>query len=230
MGRVLAGLPLSVCMDYIDDILVVGSTFDHHLKNLETVLQRLREAGLKLKTPKCAIVCKEVTYLGYIVSAEGIRTDPKKVQAVQEFPTPSNVTQLRSFIGLTSYYRRFIRNYTRVAGPLHALTGKNRTFVWDDACQSAFEELKRLLTTAPVLAFPQFNHPFILETDASIEGLGAVLAQRSDDGIVHPIAYASRTVQGAEKHYASTQLEALAVIWAVRHYTGSTCMDMRVLF
>lgn len=218
MGKVLAGLPQTVCMDYIDDILVVGNTFERHLENLEAVLQRLQAAGLKLKTQKCAVGRREVMYLGYVISPEGIRTDPKKTHAVTEFPTPTNVSQLRSFVGLTSYYRRFIKNYARIARPLHALTGKNQPYVWTGECQAAFEELKRLLTMAPVLVFPDFKCPFILETDASLEGLGAVLAQRKEDGMIHPVSYASRTVQGAEKRYASTEMEALAVIWAVRHY------------
>lgn len=224
MGKVLAGLPQTTCMDYIDDILVVGATFEQNLENLEAVLQRLQTAGLKLKTPKCSIARKEVMYLGYVISSAGIRTDPQKVRAVTEFPTPTSVSQLRSFVGLTSYYRRFVKNYARVARPLHSLTGKNQPYVWTDECQAAFEELKRLLTTAPVLVFPEFTRPFILETDASLEGLGAVLAQKMEDGKVHPVSYASRTVQGAEKRYASTEMEALAVIWAVRHYRyGHSC-------
>ena len=128
MGEVLAGLPQSVCLDYIDDILVIGVTFEEHLSNLEEVLQRLQRAGLKLKPSKCTLAKEEVTYLGYVVSSKGVHTDPRKVQAVQEFPVPENVTQLRSFVGLTSYYRRFIQNYARTARPLHALTGKSQKF------------------------------------------------------------------------------------------------------
>ena len=112
MGKVLAGLPLLFCMDYINDILVVGTTFEQHLKNLEAVLKHLRTAGLKLNTQKCIIAQKKVIYLGYVVSTEGIQTDPQKVQAVNDFPCPTNITQLHSFIGLTSYYQQFIRNYT----------------------------------------------------------------------------------------------------------------------
>ena len=157
----------------------------------------------------------EVCYLGHVVSAEGVRTDPAKLQAVLEFPVPTNVKQLRSFLGLTSYYRRFIPQFAKIAGPLHALTKKNSEFTWTAVCQGAFEKLRNLLTSAPVLAYPDFGVPFILETDASGNGLGAVLAQRQDDGLVRPNAYASRSLQEHEKWYGVTELEELGAVWAL---------------
>ena len=191
METVLAGLTRVVCLDYIDDILVMGATFSEHLENLRKVLERLREAGLRLKPSKCHIAKKEVEYLGYVVSGEGIAADQKKVLAVRDFPVPTDLKQLRSFLVLASYYRRLIQNFAKVANPLFALTRKDARFLWSTTCQEAFEELKQRLTSAPLLAFPDFDKSFVLETDASRIGLGAVLAQAQDDGTIRPIAYAS---------------------------------------
>ena len=157
-------------------------------------------------------------YLGYRVSGEGLSTDPRKTAAIEKFPTPTDVKSLRSFLGLTSYYRRFVPCFSKVASPLHHLTRKDAPFVWTDECELAFSQLKALLTSATVLAFPQFDREFLLETDASGLGLGAVLAQKQDDGLVRPIAYASRTLQPHENNYGSTEMEALAVVWAVKHF------------
>ena len=218
MSNVLAGLSQKVCMDYIDDILVVGRTFEEHVGNLRTVLQRLRKAGLRLKPKKCDLFKTKVKYLCFVVSANGIEVDPEKNRAVKEFPVPEDVRRLRGFLGLTSYYRRFIAGYTKIAGPLHRLTAKNVPYIWSEECQRAFDHLKEKLVTAPVLVYPNFEVPFLLETDASGEGLGAVLAQQQTDGTTQPVAHASRTVRGAETRYPSSELEALGVVWATRHF------------
>ena len=125
MQRVLQGLIPEKCLDYVDDILVLGKTFAEHLQNFRDVFTRLRDAGLHLKPSKCALAQTKVTYLGFVVSSEGVRTDARKVSAVREFPVPANVTQLRSFLGLASYYRQFIEGYATIAKPLHSLTGKS---------------------------------------------------------------------------------------------------------
>ena len=166
-------------------------------------------------------------YLGHIVSCQGVSVDPKKTAAIQKFPQPVDLKSLRSFVGLASYYRRFVPGFSRIAGPLYALTKKDTPFVWTDDCQRAFDALKCLLTEAPLLVFPDFSKDFQLETDASGEGLGAVLAQRQGDGSVKPIAFASRTLQAHERNYGVTEMEALGVVWAVqqfRHYLyGHKC-------
>jgi len=126
--------------------------------------------------------------------------------------------QLRRFLGLTSYYRRFVNQFAKVAEPLHRLTCKNVVFEWSQECQTSFEELKKRLVIPPVLAYPNFDVDFVLETDASHQGLGAVLSQKQEDGKLHPIAYASRALSGAEKNYGITNLETLAVVWAVSHF------------
>ncbi len=218
MEIVLSGLAREGCLVYLDDVIVMGSTLEEHNANLTKVLDRLREAGLMLKPQKCKIAQTQVEYLGHIVSGGGIHTDLMKLQAVSEFPRPTNLKALRSFLGLTSYYRRFIPNFARVAAPLHALTKKDAEFAWTTQCAEAFDRLKSLLTSAPVLAFPDFRVPFILETDASGNGLGAVLAQRQEDGSVRPVAYASRSLQDHEKRYGVTELEGLGVVWSVKHF------------
>ena len=225
MEVVLQGLVHKSCLVYLDDILVIGRTFTEHLNNLVKVFSRLRQAGLHLKPSKCCLARTEVEYLGRVVSQGGVAADPKKVEAVQAYPVPTNRKSLRSFLGLASYYRRFIPNFSSVARPLHILTQKNVQFNWTMECQKAFDTLKKLLTQAALLAYPDFTQPFMLETDASVEGLGAVLAQQKPDLSVHPIAYASRTLLPHERNYGTS--EGLGVVWAVkifRHYLyGHEC-------
>ena len=143
----------TVCLDYIDDILVMGETFHDHIANLRSVFKRLREAGLRLKLSKCHLAKREVDYLGYVVSAQGVAADQKKIQAVKQFPVPADLKQLCSFLGLASYYRRLVQNFAKEANPLFALTRKDAPFKWDAACQEAFEELNKRLTSAPRARF-----------------------------------------------------------------------------
>ena len=167
METVLAGLQWDICLIYIDDIIMYGKTFKESLKNIETVFERLRIAGLKLKAPKCKLFSKSVSFLGHIISDSGIETDPEKISAVKEWPISVNVTEVRSFLGLCSYYRRFIPKFADIAKPLHRLTEKGQKFVWNSECEQAFGTLKKYLTEAPILAYPDFSKPFILDTDAS---------------------------------------------------------------
>ena len=140
------------------------------------------------------------------------------VTAVQDYPVPSDVKSLRSFLGLVSYYRRFVPNFAIVANPLFALTRKDAPYEWSEACQNAFQHLKDTLASSSVLAFPDFSKELFLETDTSKEGLGAVLSQSEPDGNIRPIAFASRTLQVHEKNYGSTEMEGLAVVWALKHF------------
>ena len=218
METVLAGSTRSCCLVYSDDVMVIGKNFLEHLDNLRNVFERFRIANLKLKPEKCCLAGSEVLYLGYVVSREGILADPAKIDAVKNFPQPFDVRSLRSFLGLASYYRRFIENFSSVASPLYELTRKDVGFSWESIHHNAFCKLKQLLISAPVLAFPDFARGFVLETDASGVGLGAILAQSHEDGTVHPIAYASRTLQLHEKNYATTELEALGIVWAIKHF------------
>ncbi len=185
--------------------------------DLEPSLDFVRP-GSALKPNKCTFIRKQVEYLSYIVSGASISTDPSKVQAVQDFPVPSDLKTLRSFLGLTSNYRRFMPNYSALANFLYALTRKDVTFEWSDECQQAFDRLKESLTHAPILAILDFTQDFHVETDASGAGLDAILAQSGLSGGRRPIAFASRTLQAHECNYGSTKLEALGMVWAVKHF------------
>ena len=220
MEVVLAGIVWQSCFVYIDDVLVCSESLAEHLSHLSDVFARLREANLRLKPKKCMFLQSEVPYLGHVVSRSGITPDPKKVDKVRNYPIPTNPTKVRQFLGLASYYRRFVKDFSKIASPLYSLTSKESPFQWTLECQRAFESLKRLLATAPILAYPQFGEKcmFVLETDASHEGLGAVLSQRQEDGHLHPIAYASRKLQPAEKNYAITELETLGLVWAAKYF------------
>ena len=153
MDLVLAGVQCSTCLVYIDDIVVPGRIFDEHMHNLQVVLCKLREACLHLKLSECSVFQSQVCYLGHIVSKEGVSTDPAKTEKVQ----PMSVAEVQRFLGLASYYHRFIKNFAQIAEPLHQLTEKARDFQWMEKCDDAFKELKWCLTSAPVLAFPDFN-------------------------------------------------------------------------
>ena len=162
----------------LDDILVAPRSFEEHVQHLREVFTRLRDAGLRLKPHICSLLC-DVPFLGHVVSTDSVRPDPAKIEKVQRYPTPTDATQVRQFLGLASYYRRFMPAFAKVSAPLRALTKKNATFLWTTKCEKAFIELKHLLTTAPVLVYPHFgpDRSFVLETDASGVGLGAVLSQ-----------------------------------------------------
>uniref|UniRef100_A0A3B1KKN7 Reverse transcriptase/retrotransposon-derived protein RNase H-like domain-containing protein n=1 Tax=Astyanax mexicanus TaxID=7994 RepID=A0A3B1KKN7_ASTMX len=156
-------------------------------------------------------------FLGHVVSGAGVETDPKKTEAVRDWPTPRDAKMVRSFVGLASYYRRFIRGFAYVAAPLHALTKPSVKFRWSDEAERAFEELKSRLCNAPILAFPKVSESFIVDTDASDHGLGAVLSQ-VQDGSEHVIAYYSRRLDRAERNYCVTRRELIAVVESLKHF------------
>ena len=217
MNRICRDLPFAT--SYLDDVLIHSLSVLEHVQNLQTFFTRLSNAGLTLRGEKCYIGLSKVKYLGHLFSAKGMEPDPEKIAAVHDWSTPCNVTELRSFLGLSSYYRRYICQFADIATPLHALTNKGVAFVWTSECQVAFEALKKVLTEVPILAYPNFAHTavqFQLHTDASATGLGVVLEQGD-----RVIAYASRTLTTAEKNYSVIQRECLAIIFALkqfRHY------------
>ena len=185
---------------YIDDNIIVGKTFDEHLNNLRQVFEQLSQAGLKLHPHKYQLLQSTVQFLGHVVSTEGLLPDPSKTAKVEQWPVPTSVKETQQFLGLASYYQRFIKNFAMVAGPLHKLTEKKTPFQWTNQCQEAFEKLKSQLVSAPILTLPNWSKPFILDTDASDNGIGAVLSQMHD-GKEHVIAYASRVLTKAERNY-----------------------------
>ena len=176
------------------------------------------EVGLKLKPSKCEFIREEVAFLGHVITPQGLKTSDQHVTAIRQFPTPRNVREVRQFLGLSSYYRRFVKSFAQLAQPLHALTRKGIPFAWTEACQEALDTLKQKLCGAPVLAYPKFTEEFVSETDASLSGVGAILSQQQPDGKLHPVAYASRALSPPDINYGITELETLAVVWAVAHF------------
>ena len=220
----LGELNMNWCIVYLDDIIIFSDTKEEHLKRLEAVFQKLCAAGLKLKPSKCFFFREEIEYLGHVVSGKGISTNPKKIEAVSKWPTPKTVYDVRSFLGFVGYYRRFIQNFSRITKPIREVitglenqskrTAKKTYIEWTDAADTAFEHLKAMCVSTPILAYPDYQLPFTLHTDSSTDGLGAVLYQKQD-GKLRVIAYASRSVSKAESNYPAHKLEFLALKWAV---------------
>ena len=217
MDRLLAGLHWETCLFYLDDIIVFSSTWEEHLARLREVFERLRHAKLKLGAAKCTFAAKEVSYLDHRVTEEGLLPDPSLLAAIRDIPPPKTATEMRSFLGLAGYYRRYVKGFATIAAPLHALTRKDALFHWSEDCQAAFDQLKARLTTSPITAFPDFSQEFRLYTDASTAGLGAILAQVRE-GKERIICCASRALNKAEKFYPATKLECLAIVWAVAKF------------
>ena len=231
MQATMGDLHLSQCLLYLDDIIVFSRSFQDHLVRLERVLQRLADAGLKLKPSKCHLFQRETKYLGHIISQDGIKTDPSKIEVLQNWPVPENIKDVRRFLGFAGFYRRFIRDFAKIAKPLHELLKGQPTktckgkgvhstkvippkFEWKDIHQNAFNHLIRALGSSEVLAFADFKRPFTLQIDASGIGLGAVLLQEHN-GQDRPVAYASRGLSLAESRYPAHKLEFLSLKWAI---------------
>jgi hypothetical protein len=201
---------------FIDDILIYSQMMEEHDEHLCLVLQCLRENKLYGKLSKCSFYQSKIHYLGHVISNEGIIMDPAKVKAIMEWPAPTNVSEVHSFMGLAGYYRRFIEGFSKIANPITKLQKKNKKFVWTKKCAEAFRRLKELLKTTPILKVPDMDANFLVCTDASKEGLGGVLMQ---DGRV--ISYISRNLRRHEENYATHDLELLAIVYALkvwRHY------------
>lgn len=231
MQSVMQEYIFNILLVYLDDLLLYSKTFSDHLRTLELVFIRLRQVGVKLQPSKCQIAQTLVAFLGHEISEEGISTDPGKVSAIQGWKTPSTAKEVRSFLGLASYYRRFVKHFAKIARPLHAIIplihqrhpsdrhrGERQPLgeLWSPECQQAFATLKEALVTPPILGFADYTKDFIVEVDASLEGLGAVLSQEQPEKRV--IAYASRSLRPTEKkmpNYSSLKLELLGLKWAV---------------
>ena len=218
MNRVLCDVNWVECLVYIDDTVVIGRTFEQHLSNLGTVLSRLRQAGLKLQPAKCKLCQKEVRFLGHVISENGIATDPEKTAVIATWPVPESKKNIQQFLGLANYYRRFIKDFGTTAKPLQRLLEKNIAFEWTQQCQGAFDHLRKCLMTTPILAFPDHSRHFMLDTDASDTGIGAILSQVQDDGGEAVIAYASRSLSRQEQRYCVTRRELLAVVEFIHHF------------
>ncbi len=199
MNNILQGLIGKTASVFLDDILIVSQTEEEHFDKLNQVFTRLVSAGLKVKLEKCRFLQEKVIYLGHQIDSQGLRTVQSKVDVVKQFPQPTSVEKVRSFLGLTGYYRKFIQNYADIAQPLSSLLKKNSTFYWGPSQNKEFETLKEKLTSSPVLIFPDYSKEFILCTDASDVGLGRILKQERN-GNTHLIAYAARLCTTAERN------------------------------
>jgi hypothetical protein len=207
---------------FIDDILVYSKSLEEHEDHLRIVLQILRDKKLYAKLKKCEFWLNQVVFLGHVVSKDGITVDPSKIEAVVSWDRPTNVSEVRSFLGLAGYYRRFVEGFSRIAAPLTHLTRKNAKFEWKEECEKSFQELKQRLVTAPVLTIPSSSGGFVIYSDASRKGLGCVLMQHG-----RVVAYASRQLKNYEQNYPTHDLELAAVVFALkiwRHYLyGEKC-------
>lgn len=217
MEMVFRGLQWNILLVYLDDIIVMASNFEEHIERLEEVFRRLSDTGLKMKPSKCELIQNEVLFLGHVVSQEGIKPNPKTIETVLFWKQPTNVKEIQSFVGLCSYYRQYISNFSHIASSLTQLTKKNVKFIWDHSCQTAFEKLKEKLCSAPILAFPKPGLQYILDTDASDVGIGSVLSQ-VQEGHERVIAYASKKLNAQQQRYSVTRRELLAVITFMNHF------------
>lgn len=218
MNEITHGLE-STCFVFYDDILVFTPTFEQHLEALERLFERLNDANIKLNAKKCELLLNSVTYLGHIITPSGIEPDPEKIQAIQRFESPKNITEARSFMGMCNFFRRYIKNFANIARPIHDTIKVNQTFEWTAKAEIAMQELKDKLMSPPILVHFDQTGNLTIRCDASGYGLGAVLIQESADKLRKGvIAYTSRTLVGAEKNYATTHKECLAVIHAVKHW------------
>ncbi len=202
---------------FMDDLNVHSECWEDHLRHLEAVFSKLREVNLKLNPGKCCFAAKSITFLGHVVSQEGTRPNPGNVTAIAHFPIPRTVTNVRSFLGLTGYYRNYVQGYFRLAVPLFELTKRDVSFVWDLGCQRAFETLKSALVAAPVLTRPDFTKPFCLDIEWSPKGVDAILFQR-DGRMERVIAYASKGLTSVQRRFHPMEGECYALIWGIMHF------------
>lgn len=204
----------NVCLVYLDDIIVYSKTKQDHINRLQQVFEALRQANLKLNKNKCVFMSEEIEFLGHVLNRDGLKPNQKKIEAINKFPIPKTLKEVRAFLGLIGYYRKFVPNLSKIIKPLTDATKKNAVIdINDKKYIEAIQTCKRLLTNAPILAFPDFNKTFVITTDASDIALGAVLSQDN-----HPIAYASRTLSSTEQKYNTTEKELLGILWAITQF------------
>ncbi len=216
-GQGAKEVPRRECLVYLDDLLVHGESFDKALESLHRVLGRVAAAGLKLHPDKCHLMRWEVEFLGHKLGREGIGTLKEKMNTIRDWPTPTDLRQLKSFLGLASYYRRFVKGFSCIGAPLFCLQQKDHAFVWTEKCQKAFDTFRQALIEAPIPVSPDAALPFILDKDASNVGMGPVLSQEEPDE-ERVVAYFSRVFNKSERRYCVTRCELLAVVMAVRHF------------
>jgi hypothetical protein len=203
---------------YLDDILIYSDTLEEHYEHVRSVLQRLKDADLQVKLEKCQFHVQTVEFLGYVISPEGISMDPAKIEAILSWPVPTSVRDIQVFLGFANFYRRFIRNFSRVVAPITRLLKKDVPFAWDQQAQGAFDELRKAFTAEPILCHFDPSKACFLEPDASKTALGAVCSQPDDNGVLHPVAFYSRSLTAPERNYHVHDTELLAAIEGLEHW------------
>ena len=217
MELVLVGLTWNITALYLDDCIIFSKTPEEHIKRLQQVFQTFREANLKMNPIKCAFFQPKIQFLGHVISKNGLEADPEKVKAVQNFPLPQNQTDVKSFSGLCSNHRRYIKKFAMIARPLHKASETKSSLTWTEETEEAFESLKKHLSFTPFLDFPDVKESFILYTDASVTAMAAVLAQMQD-GKDRANCYASKAFSKSQSNYSATKRELLALVAFTRHF------------
>jgi hypothetical protein len=210
------------CRAYVDDVAIYSCSFDQHVQHMESVLRSIAEADLVINAAKCHLFKKRIRFLGHVVESGVVRPDPGKTEVIASWPDPADTNQVQTFLGFVNYYRKFIPAFASVAEPLYSLLRKNTPWKWDASQVSAMQTLKRLMTSEPILHMPDFNERFIVYTDASDFGLGAVLAQQVKEN-ERVICFASKSMNASQRNYSATDRECLSIQWALqhwRHYSG----------
>lgn len=217
MDNVLKELQGKTCLCYMDDIIIFSTSLQEHMQNLRKVFERLQQANLKIQLDKSEFLHREIAFLGHIITTDGVKPNPDKIKAIQNFPIPKTEKQIKSFLGLLGYYRKFIKDFANITKPLTACLRKNEKIILDEKYIKCFEYCKTLLIEDPILQYPDFSKQFILTTDASNVALGAVLSQGTI-GQDKPICYASRTLTVTEQNYSTIEKELLAIVWACKYF------------
>jgi len=217
MDTVLSGLQETKLFVYLDDIVLYASSLREHKIKFDKLAKRLRNANLKLQPDKCEFLRKKVTYLGHIITEDGVKPDPKKIHAVKNFPIPRNAKNIKQFLGLAGCYRRFIADFSKIAKLLTELLKQDAEIIWKEPQSQAFNQLRETLCTQPILQYPDFTKPFIITTDVSGFAIGGILSQ----GIIGkdlPISYTSRLLNTAEKNYSTIEKELLAIVYCTNYF------------
>lgn len=218
MNTVLREHINKICVVYLDDILIFSTSLEEHLSSIKKIFDKLRSAGLKIQIDKCDFLSKETEFLGHILTPQGLKPNPAKIEVIKNLRLPTSQKQIKSFLGITGYYRKFVKDYAKIANPMIKYLRKGAKININDPCYvAAFENMKELITSHPILRYPNFNKRFKLVTDASNSAIGAVLTQEG-----HPICYASRTLNDHERNYSTIEKELLAIVWGVKYFRPYT--------
>lgn len=216
MDQLRQGVKFTVCR--LDDILISGRSTEEHLEILEEVFQRLEEHGIRLNRAKCVFFQQGLEFLGHWIDVHGIRPLPQKVDAIVNTKSPTNVTELKSYLGLLNYYGKFVPNLATTLHPLHGLLQKDTSWQWTEECESAFRKSKEQLQASPLLVHYDLKKPLRLACDASSYGVGAVISHVIENGEERPIAFASRTLSASERNYSQLEKEVLSIVFGVKKF------------